>query len=236
VIPLYHKPDIRAAQLEAFTPWCQFFAADQPPKIKQPTLWYDHAGLSLLVIGNGHPFRVDESSLVKRNPSRGGKVQALSGLGKACGVASTPTVLDAFGGFGFDGLSLSLLGCEVTIFERERIVWLLLSEFVKRTGLGVATHCREAMSFLRTNERHWDVIYLDPMFPQRQKKALPNRGMQLLQNLVGANDLDLEECLQMSKHRARQRVVLKRRAKDEIIGHPSHQILGRSIRFDVYML
>lgn len=236
MIPLYHKPDIRPAQLEPFAPWCHFFIADQPPKIEQPTLWYDDAGLSLLVTGNPRPFRVDESSLVKRNPNRGARAQSLSGLGKACGVASAPSVLDAFGGFGFDGLSLSLLGCEVTIFERERIVWLLLSEFAKRCGLGVETHCREAMSFLSTDEQRWDVIYLDPMFPQRHKRALPNRGMQLLQNLVGANDLDIEDCLQISKSRARQRVVLKRRAKDEVVGQPSHQILGRSIRFDVYML
>ena len=83
-----------------------------------------------------------------------------------------------------------------------------------------------------------DVIYLDPMFPERQKAAQVKKPMQLLQVLLEDAPDDGAGLLEAALHAARYRVVVKRpmRAPGLTERQPSHQIKGSNIRFDVYAL
>ena len=79
-----------------------------------------------------------------------------------------------------------------------------------------------------------DVIYLDPMFPGRRKKALPNKRMQYLNMLLGESEPFDASLLELARQRARNRVVLKRRLKDPELLAPDWALKGRSVRYDVY--
>lgn len=54
-----------------------------------------------------------------------------------------------------------------------------------------------------------DVVYLDPMYPHRQKSALVKKEMRVFQSLVG-NDDDADSLLIPAMTIAKRRVVVKR--------------------------
>ena len=72
------------------------------------------------------------------------------------------------------------------------------------------------------------------MFPERSSSALPRMSAQLLAQYVGPPDDDLAGLIAQSRRAARQRVVVKRRRLDPVVASPDWQIVGRSVRFDVY--
>jgi 16S rRNA (guanine1516-N2)-methyltransferase len=75
------------------------------------------------------------------------------------------------------------------------------------------------------------------MHPSRKKTALVKEEMRLLRQLVGP-DLDALELMQVALATARERVVLKwpRRAEPlDGLGVPSHQIVGKTTRYDVFL-
>ena len=229
MITLYYVPDceIRA---RGFTPWCELQAVDTPPRLQTGhALWLDDAGLALLNADFAKPFRLTSDMLESR-------LQGSSLLSRACaGERQSLSLLDPFGGFGLDAFLLAHQNYRVTILENNPSVWLMMREFALDLGLDIETACTDAMSFLADNREFWDVVYLDPMFPTRRKRALPNLGLQHLQSLTIEADIDLEACLVLATSRARLRVVLKRRLKDPVIGRPSHQLKGQAVRFDVYV-
>ena len=83
-----------------------------------------------------------------------------------------------------------------------------------------------------------DSILIDPMHPPRKNSALVKRELRQVRDLVGTDD-DAADLVRVALATARQRVVLKWPAKaDPIEGVRacSHQILGKSTRYDVFML
>ena len=86
----------------------------------------------------------------------------------------------------------------------------------------------------------WDgeapqVIYLDPMFPHRDKSALVKKEMRLFRPLVGDDD-DAHSLLLAALDLASHRVVVKRPRKAPAIGDvaPGYVLEGNSSRFDIY--
>lgn len=225
---LYYHPDV-ALQAARYEPWCSLQQVDAPPDVSTPGLWLNQRGLGLLMPNFNDAFSIGDDAIAAR-----GKGLAL--LTRACGgPGRNQTLLDPFGGYGLDAMTLALAGYEVTVVEREQVVWLLLQDAIERQGLSVQTEHGDGLAYLTDNPEQWDVIYLDPMFPTRQKRALPNRGLQHLQVLTSSFRVDIESCLTLAREKARRRVVLKRRAKDPVIGRPTHQIKGQAVRFDVYL-
>ena len=160
-------------------------------------------------------------------------------LARACAAAPGVSVLDATAGFGLDGLTLAALGCSVTLCERDPLVFELLQDGVGRLGPteseegeAEVVHA-EARDFLR-EPRRYDVVYLDPIFPERGKTALPGKRARYLAELVGHDTEALEELLALALARAKKRVVVKRRRLDPEARKPDFVIQGRSVRFDVY--
>lgn len=192
------------------------------------------------------PVRVDfvGGALAHRRQFGGGAGQMIA---KAVGIlgAIRPRILDATAGLGRDAFVLACLGCEVQMIERHPLVALLLRDGLARALQDAQTAAIAARMPLMEGDaielmRHWQgdppqVIYLDPMFPQREKSALVKKEMRLFKPLVGG-DLDAAHLLEAAFELASHRVVVKRPRKAPTISAqaPSYQLLGKANRFDVY--
>ena len=215
-------------------------------------LVYDESGLSLLQTGKGAPGPISASFVQGKNLHRmrhgGGKGQLVA---KAVGLNKgvLPHVLDVTAGLGRDAFVLATLGCRVDLFERVPAVEALLQfaidearnsedSQVADAALRMNLRFGDALSFLReASEPVADVIYLDPMYPERNKSAAVKKEMRAFHDLVGQNDDDyllLEEALK----KARYRVVVKRPRKGNAIAgaKPSLVLEGKSSRYDIYTI
>ena len=195
------------------------------------------------------PVYVDfvEGAMGHRRRFGGGRGQLVA---KAVGVKKDkiPTVIDATAGLGRDAFVLAKLGCQVQMIERSPVVAELLAdgmrraeeddevhEIVARMRLAVAD-ASQYLSELDEADRP-DVVYVDPMHPERTKAAAVKKEMQLFRALVGADEDDAA-LLQAALGAARKRVVVKRPRKSETIPGPKPSLVyeGKSTRFDVYMI
>ncbi len=81
-----------------------------------------------------------------------------------------------------------------------------------------------------------DVIYMDPMYPERKKSALVKKELRIIRNLVGA-DLDNEILLHTALESGVSRVVVKRPKGATFVANlkPNHSIESPNTRFDVYL-
>ena len=81
-----------------------------------------------------------------------------------------------------------------------------------------------------------DVIYLDPMFPQRTiNSATARKEATLLRGLVG-DDPDADELWDLACGHARKRVVVKRSRYAPALGRvPDLKVSGRAVRYDIYL-
>ena len=77
-----------------------------------------------------------------------------------------------------------------------------------------------------------DVVYLDPMFPERTKSSLVKKEMRILRIVIG-DDQDATGLFDIALARARNRVVIKRPRLAPKLSRlsPSHQIRGKSYNF-----
>lgn len=156
------------------------------------------------------------------------------------------TVVDATAGLGRDGFLLAAAGHQVTLIERHPVIATLLADGLLRAAQDgeMTTVCQRIQ--LLTGQAHDilaqmimssrpEVIYLDPMFPERQKSALVKKEMRIFRDVVG-DDEDAQDLLEVARQIATKRVVVKRPRKSEWIGSrkPGHQLIGTSSRFDVY--
>lgn len=175
----------------------------------------------------------------------GGRGQALP---KAVGMKSgkTPSVVDATAGLGRDAFLLASLGAEVTLIERSPKMHRLLAEGVERARLagGEVAEVVSRMTLLHGDAKELlselapEVVLVDPMHPPRKNSALVKKEMRLIREIVGTDE-DSVELMQAALNSASNRVVLKWPQKaDPMAGirTPSHQITGKSTRYDVFMI
>ncbi len=206
------------------------------------------SGLQLveLVEHGPGPVRVDfiEGAAAHRRLHGGGSGQMIA---KAVGVQSgvRPCVLDATAGLGRDAFVLATLGCTVDLIERQPLVAALLEDGLQRAAhdpevgpivARMQLHCADAIELLRSwSGEAPQVIYLDPMFPHRDKSALVKKEMRLFRPLVGA-DLDAPALLEAALALASHRVVVKRPRKAPVVegSKPSYALEGKSSRYDIY--
>lgn len=157
------------------------------------------------------------------------------------GVAH-PTVFDATAGLGEDSFLLASAGFSVTLCERDPVIAALLADALERAaadpGLAqAASRMRlvraDSVAELATLEQAPDVVFLDPMFPGRQKSALVKKKLQLLQRLE--RPCPDEAGLMGAALAAHPRkVVVKRPAKGPWLAgvRPSYSLAGKAVRYD----
>ena len=194
-----------------------------------PYLWWNGSRLQLFSGQDPRPVCLCDEDLEKR-------ANFGAELARACGVTRSrqPRVLDAMAGWGVDGMMLAALSCPVVMVERNDAMWALLDSFLSScSGRGAELIHADAWTIL-DGKRSFDVVYLDPMFSQRRKGALPGKAMQLLARVCGPDDRSAADWVERAKPCAVARVVLKRRLRDPLVGRPDWQIKGHSVRYDVY--
>lgn len=205
-------------------------------------------GLQLVLLGPDAPgpVRVDfvAGAAAHRRQFGGGSGQMIA---KAVGIQPgvRPSILDATAGLGRDAFVLASLGCDVTLIERQPLIAALLEDGLSRAQgdplVGpIVARMRllngDAITLMRAWRRDVpQVVYLDPMFPHRDKSALVKKEMRLFRPLVGDDD-DAHSLLQAALDLASHRVVVKRPRKAPAIGDvaPGYVLEGNSSRFDIY--
>ena len=160
-----------------------------------------------------------------------------------------PKIIDATAGLGRDGFLLACLGCQVHLIERSEVLHALLADGLERAfATSEFAHLRSKIkltlgdsiallpNFGTTDERP-DVIYLDPMFPERKKSALVKKELQMLQALLGKAEANEEALLAAALAAAKQRVVVKRPKGAADLGGvaPGYAVSSPSMRYDVYL-
>lgn len=184
-------------------------------------------------------------AVAHRHKFGGGRGQEIA---KAAGLKNgfTPYVLDATAGLGRDAFVLASLGCKVTMLERMPVVAALLEDGLKRawqhediawTRERMDMHHCSSISNMNTHlTQKPDIVYLDPMYPHREKSAQIKKEMRVFQSLVGS-DTDADDLLAQAKALATYRVVVKRPNYAEPLSNvkPSTSIKMKKNRFDIYV-
>lgn len=170
-------------------------------------------------------------------------------LARAMGLKNktTPYIVDATAGLGRDSFILACLGFEVTLLERSPVIYALLADGIERASQEPEIQpIMQRLHLIQADAITWmqaldplhrpDIIYLDPMFPERSKSALPRKEMQIFQQIVG-NDPDADLLLKTALTCSTQRVVVKRPrlATPLADASPAFCLKGSSSRFDVYL-
>ncbi|MFZ3231282.1 MAG: class I SAM-dependent methyltransferase [Pseudobdellovibrio sp.] len=161
-------------------------------------------------------------------------------IGKAMGSGRLGhSILDLSAGLGVDSIFLNQLGFNVTALERNPLLYLALNtaqqKLSEKQKENIQFYFASANQFLVETKKTFDVIYFDPMFPEKKKSALPKQEMVLFRNLVGSDDDAADVIETVFKTKKAKRLVIKRPIKASLLFEkPQNQILGKLIRFDVY--
>lgn len=184
-----------------------------------------------------------EGAMAHRRKFGGGRGQDIA---KAIGLKHgfTPHVLDATAGLGRDAFVLASLSCQVTLMERMPVVAALLDDGLERAKLNSDVgEIAQRMQLVHASSienmtlaEQVDVVYLDPMYPHREKSAAVKKEMRVFQSLVG-EDLDADALLAPALALAKYRVVVKRPSYAPPLNNkkPSTSIKMKKNRFDVYV-
>ena len=157
-----------------------------------------------------------------------------SPIARACASMRRPKVLDALGGWGLDAITLSEAGCTVSVTEANPIIRSVAKNLAHEANTPIVFMCGTVEEYLSASQERFDVVYLDPVFPQHPKGARPARRMQILQ-MLAKTDTNLDAVFETAKRHALNRVVVKhRRNQPNMFGVPDWQITSNTVRFDIY--
>lgn len=179
--------------------------------------------------------------------------------------SDAPIAIDATAGLGQDSFLLAAAGFSVYMFEQDPIIAALLEDALDRAKsdpvlanivermhlfaedsisalqrLGTSLSRDEQMPQTSDSQPYLtvkpDVIYLDPMFPERTKSAAVKKKFQLLHHLEHPCENE-EELLSAAMNIQPRKIVVKRMAKGPFLAgkKPSYSIKGKSIRYDCYV-
>ena len=204
------------------------------------TVLFDSKGVSLS--GFGLSYQGDFENMLHRVTN--GRLQHEM-LAKAVKTdQENLKAIDATAGMGEDSLLLAACGYQVTLYEQNPVIAILLKDALRRAKKNTVLkdivsrmQLVEGDSIEHLNKRldPVDVIYLDPMFPGRQKSGLINKKLQLIQKLEPPCSketalFDAAMSAQPSK------IIVKRPLKSPYLDErvPSYSLKGKAIRYDCY--
>ena len=200
------------------------------------TVLFDSKGVSLS--GFGLSYQGDFENMLHRVTN--GRLQHEM-LAKAVKTdQENLKAIDATAGMGEDSLLLAACGYQVTLYEQNPVIAILLKDALRRAKKNTVLkdivsrmQLVEGDSIEHLNKRldPVNVIYLDPMFPGRQKSGLINKKLQLIQKLEPPCSketalFDAAMAAQPSK------IIVKRPLKSPYLDErvPSYSLKGKAIR------
>lgn len=171
-------------------------------------------------------------------------------------------VFDAMGGLAKDAIIFALLGCKVWTCEPHPLVAGLVKDGLQRARKDPVLSALlfdpnrfrffevDALSklneFLDNSElERPDIVYLDPMFPEKQKTSIAKKEMQWLQQIHAHSSTmfpeykvsEPEHVFECALKVAKKRVIIKRPLRAPRLVEspvPSYSKQFQSARFDVY--
>jgi 16S rRNA (guanine1516-N2)-methyltransferase len=165
----------------------------------------------------------------------------IKALGKV--VDAPARVCDLTAGLGRDSALMAQAGFQVLMVERQPILHALLADGLARaTGTPLASHLTllplaDARDLAAVLEGPFHAVFLDPMFPPRDKSAAVKQDLRWLQQLCPYPDeVEEQALLAMARSLDARKVVVKRprRAPPLAAVVASHSLEGKTVRFDVY--
>ena len=157
-------------------------------------------------------------------------------------LGDAKSVCDLTCGFAKDTLVMAHKNINVTALEKNSIIFALTDNALQRLKISkpelaakINIYNSDAVNWLAQNNKTFDAIYLDPMFPARKKSAQVKKAAQVLQFLncnAEQTVWDLAVLLQYCK-----RVVVKRpkNAENLFTQKPCFSVKGSTCRFDGYL-
>lgn len=200
----------------------------------------DEQGLAL--VADGVELRGDFARMLPRlRPDRLSK-ELLVRAARVRGVEK-PVAVDATAGLGEDSLLLAAAGFSVVLYERDAVIAALLEDALARalddSRLADVTSRMtlvkgDSARLLAGMDTSPDVVFLDPMFPERRRKAATNKKLQLFQRLERPCDNEME-LLQAAMATYPRKVVVKRPLKGPYLAgvKPSSSLMGKVVRYDI---
>ncbi len=153
--------------------------------------------------------------------------------------ANTRSVIDATAGWCTDALHLARHGIDVLAIEQNHLVITLVSDAAQKIDDADVRNRLTLMDgnsvdLLDSLEQSPDVIYLDPMYPQKKKKSVPRKELALLRDIVGMQD-NSQQLFERAMLWAKQRVVVKRpHYAEPLAAGKAGETRGKLVRFDIY--
>ena len=220
------------------------------------------AGLTLLNQIKMKPLLLDFELLSYRQRLlRGGRQKEPVARAVMNGLEDGALVFDATAGLGRESMILAHAGAKVVSFERQLPIWIILNDALKRAqgsrffpftlpvlspigtikdySLALAGTDNHSLTLANDlNNARPEVIYYDPMFPERENSAQVKKDMFVFQQVIG-EDKDIIEFLELALELAVKRVVLKRPSYAPPLAvaglERSYFVDGGQCRFDCYV-
>lgn len=206
------------------------------------TLVFDSGGVSLS--GFGLTFRGDFENMLHRVTN--GRLSHEMLVKAAKNDGENLKAIDATAGMGEDSFLLAAYGYNVTLCEQNPIIAILLKDAIRRAARNpqlkeiasrMTLQNTDSIKYMSENKSAVDVIYLDPMFPARQKSGLINKKLQLIQKLEPpcSDEIDLFNAALIANP---SKIIVKRPLKAPTLADrkPTFSLMGKAIRYDVYSI
>lgn len=157
---------------------------------------------------------------------------------------ANPRAVDATAGMGEDAFLIAANGYDVTLHEQNPVIALLLKDAIRRAkkqpvlkDIVSRMHVVEgdSVEILANRLDPVDLVYLDPMFPGRQKSGLIGKKLQLIQKME-APCSEEEALFDAAIKAGPSKIIVKRPLKAPFLAgrKPNYSLDGKAIRYDCY--
>ncbi len=155
-------------------------------------------------------------------------------------------VIDATAGLGEDAFLLAATGCRVTLFEKDPVIHALLEDALIRgkkdpsiAGIidNMEVFLKDSTADLKNLSFVPDIVYLDPMFPERRKSGLVKKKFQLLKMLELPCE-DEQALMEAAVATGAGKIIVKRpiRAPELAGARATYTIRGNTVRYDCIVM
>ena len=203
----------------------------------------DDRGLAL--VGDGMELRGDFSRMLPRLRPANLNKELLVRAARIRGAEGPLSAIDATAGLGEDSILLAAAGYRVTLCERDEVIAALLRDALEQAAddarlAGIVARMTlvegDAVETLERLDAAPDLVFLDPMFPERRKRGATNKKLQLFQHLERPCENE-DELMRAALAIHPRKVVVKRPLKGPYLAgmKPSSSLAGKVVRYDVYV-